>query len=109
MTPLTFFTQTQMEAFFNSQNDPVQPASLIKVLAKLAKVQYGTLEVANTGTTGTAAVGAEFNGKPVFAMLNEVDGTKSVVAAVIAAGTLTVTMSAAVSADRTVAYIILGA
>lgn len=109
MSALTGFTQTQIEAMFTVQNDPVQPMPLLKVLAKLAQVQYGTLEVLNTATTGTAAVGAAYDGKPVIAMLNEVDGVKSVVAAVIAAGTLTVTMSAAVTADRTVAYMIFGA
>lgn len=68
----------------------------------------GTLEVASGQSTGTASVGTLYNGRPAFAVLNEVDGTVSVVAAVVAAGTLTVTLSGNTTGDRTVAYRVEG-
>lgn len=56
---------------------------------------YGTLTVASGATTGTASVGTAYNGKAVAATL-QVDGAntgKFVQKAVVASGTLTVTIS----------------
>jgi len=72
-------------------------------------VALGSIEIANGVATGTAAVGVAFNAFPVIATLNEVDGVVSVVAAVVAAGTLTVTLSANTTGIRTCGYVILGA
>lgn len=109
MSALTGFTFAQLEAMFTLQNDPVQPMPFLKVLAKLAAVEYGSAVVLSGASTVVVAVGAAFNGKPVVACLNEVDGVVHVVAAVIAAGNLTITLSAVTTADRDVAYFILGA
>ncbi len=76
--------------------------------SSLGKIVSGTLTVANGASTGTAVVGTSLNGKPVVAQLQAADGTKYVMVSVVAAGTLTVTMSAAVTADRLVSYIIDG-
>jgi hypothetical protein len=108
MANITGKTTSELEAIFNLQKDPVQPLDLMKVFYNQAKVIFGTLTVANGASTGTASVGAAYDGKPVIATLNEVDGVKTVVAAVVAAGTLTVTLSAATTDDRTVAYMIVG-
>lgn len=65
-----------------------------------------TLDIANGTDTGTAAVGAIFNGRPVLATLNEADGTLSVASAVVAAGTLTVILTGNTTGIRTVGYTI---
>ena len=66
----------------------------------------GSLNVANGTNAGTAAVGAIYNGKPVIATLGAVDGTLGVAAAVVAAGTLTVTLTGNTTAIRAVNYVI---
>lgn len=68
----------------------------------------GTLEVLSGASTGTVSVGTAYNGRPAFAVMNEADGTVAVLHAIVAAGTLTVTLNAVTTGDRTVAYRVEG-
>ena len=68
-----------------------------------------TVTIAAASASGTAAVGTAFNGKPVFAMINQAatDGTLThLLRANIAAGTLTVVGNANATADVTVKCLI---
>jgi len=78
-------------------------------VATHAIVAAGQGTVLLGATTVVVAVGVAFNGFPVVATLNRVDGVIRVVSAVVAAGNLTITTSAAVNADTLVAYTVLGA
>jgi len=74
-----------------------------------AAMLSGKLTVAGGGTTGTASPGAAYNGKPVMATVEVAGSTPAyVVSAIVAAGTLTVTLSADPTTDATVAYFIDG-
>lgn len=108
MPTLSKFDFEALEEMFNLGNDPVQPLPLLKVLHGLTKVQFGTAVVANTETTAVVAVGTEFNGKPVIATLNDANGAVHVLHASVADGDLTITLSAAATADRDVAWLLLG-
>jgi len=77
-------------------------------VATSAVVAAGTIDIADNQASGTAAVSAAFNGFTVMATLNETDGGVAVCAAVIAAGTLTVTLTAVTTGIRTCAYVVLG-
>jgi len=59
------------------------------------------------GTASIVVPLAGLNGAPVLATLNEVDGVITVLAAKVAAGQLTITVSANVTANRTVSYAVL--
>lgn len=70
----------------------------------------GTAEIANgqsTVTVAAATLGGSYGGKPVVACFNETDGTKYIVSCTWSTDDLVITASAAVGADRTVAYLIL--
>jgi hypothetical protein len=69
-----------------------------------ANVISGIIEVANGQASGTVALSTALNGCPVVATMNEADGVIYVISAVIAAGTLTVTLSAGTSGIRSVGY-----
>lgn len=73
---------------------------------ELSSIVTGSLTVTNGTNSGTASVGAAYNGKPVVAMLNGQDGSIYVVGASIASGTLTVGLSGNVTANRAVGYVI---
>ncbi len=77
-------------------------------LEAINNVISGTDVILSGQTTVVVAVGTAFNGKPVVATLNEVDGVVHVVAAVVAAGDLTITLSAVTTADRDVGFVIDG-
>lgn len=68
----------------------------------------GQAVVLDTTDNITVSVGTAYNGRPAFACLNEADGTVSVLHAIVAAGTLTITLSAVTTGDRTVAYRVEG-
>jgi len=70
----------------------------------------GTMVIASGAASGTVAVGAAFNGRPVLATCNEKDGSNDryVIQAVISGGNLTIEINDTTSAERTFSYLILG-
>jgi hypothetical protein len=68
----------------------------------------GQVEMLSGASTIVTAVGAAFDGRPVLAQMNEVDGTLFITAAAIAGGNMTITLSANATANRTISYIIIG-
>lgn len=77
----------------------------------VAKIISGSITVAAGASSGTAAVGTAYNGKPVTAVVSQAaaDGTFThVVRAIVAAGTLTVYGPANATANTNVTYIIDG-
>lgn len=78
-------------------------------LGRLIDFASDTAVVLNTASSVVVAVGAEYDGKPAWAQLNELDGVIHVVACTWDGnGNLTITTSAAVTADRTVAWFVDG-
>lgn len=85
---------------------------------QLSKIKSGTVEIADGGTAGTAAVGAIYNGKPVVVTIGATTGAIGAAVpqfkAVVAAGTLTVTAidkdanAAAVTKKVTLNFVIDG-
>lgn len=77
--------------------------------ATLALIRSGTAVVLNTATTVVVAVGAAYDAKPAMATLKEADGAIVVKSAVWdGSGNLTITLSAAATADRDVSWIVDG-
>lgn len=74
----------------------------------LSKMVSGSATILNTGTSVVVAVGTAYNGKPVHAQMSAADGTKYILSAIVSGGNLTITLSAAATADRVVYYFIDG-
>lgn len=106
-TGVDTWAETPITAAGRALLDDASAADMRTTLGALAQiaVSTGTIVVANGQTTGTASVGAAWNGKPVVACMGEADGTIHVLHAIVAGGTLTVTLSGATSGDRDVHYI----
>jgi hypothetical protein len=77
--------------------------------ASLTLITTGQTTMLSSASTVVVTVDSKFNGKPIFAILGVTDGTKSIISAEWTAATqFTITASAAVSANRTVFYLIDG-
>lgn len=74
-----------------------------------AQIASGTAVVLSGTDNVVVAVGSDFDGKPAVATLAEADGAVAVKTAVWnGSGSLTITLSAVTTGDRTVAWIVDG-